>query len=54
MPNYGVIKFRKDEIIKLYPNIKKAKKLLNWRAKIGFKIGLIETINFYKKNPNFR
>ena len=53
IPNYGAIKLRKDEIIKLYPSTTKAKKLLNWNTRISFKTGLIRTINFYKKNPNY-
>ena len=47
-PQFGKIKLRKDEIIKLYPNIKKAKKKINWRPKISFKEGLKDTIDSYK------
>mgnify|MGYP001265771143 CR=1 FL=1 len=53
-PNYGAIKLRKDEIIKLYPSTKKAKKILNWKAKTNFNKGLKRTINFYKQNLNFQ
>ena len=46
-PQFGKIKLRKDEILKLYPNISKAKKTLNWNPKISFNKGLKSTINFY-------
>ena len=49
-PKFGKIKFRKDEIMSLYPNINKAKKLLKWKPKIKFNSGLTQTINYYKKN----
>ena len=52
-PTFGKIGLRKDEIIKLYPNINKAKKLLKWKPKINLHQGLIRTINFYKKNKYF-
>ena len=34
----------------LYPNISKAKLLLNWRPKVSFSQGLTKTINYYKSN----
>ena len=46
-PQFGKIKLRKDEILKLYPNIKKAKNKINWRPKISFNKGLKSTIKFY-------
>jgi len=49
-PQFGRIKFRKDEIKNLYPSIVKAKKILNWRPKVKINFGLKKTINFYKKN----
>jgi len=49
-PNFGKVKFRKDEILKLYPSIKKVKKLIGWAPKERFEKGIIKTINFYKKN----
>ena len=51
-PIFGKILMRKDEIMVLYPNTNKAKKILNWRPKISLNIGLKKTINFYK-NENF-
>ena len=48
-PLYGKIKLRKDEIIKLYPNLKKIKKHINWKPKVSFKLGLKKSINYYEK-----
>ena len=48
-PQFGKIKFRKDEIKNLYPNITKAKKILNWMPKVKINLGLKKTINYYKK-----
>ena len=52
-PQFGKIKFRKDEIKKLYPDISKAKLLLNWQPKISLSKGLINTINYYKSTIKF-
>ena len=49
-PIFSKIKLRNDELIKLYPDISKAKKLMNWVPKVRLKKGLIKTINSYKKN----
>ncbi len=49
-PVFGQIKLRKDEIIKLYPNIRKARKILKWIPKVGFDTGIKKTISFYRKN----
>lgn len=46
-PIFGKIQLRKDEILRLYPNIKKAKKLLRWTPKTNLKSGLLKTIRFY-------
>ena len=48
-PLFGKIKLRKDEILKLYPNIKKAKNKINWKPKIPFDKGLKSTIKFYNE-----
>ncbi len=48
-PLYGRIKLRKDESLKVYPDILKAKKKLKWKSKIPFEKGLAKTINFYEK-----
>jgi len=47
-PQYGKIKLRRDEILKIYPSISKASKILKWRPKIKFEIGLRKTIDSYK------
>jgi nucleoside-diphosphate-sugar epimerase len=47
-PQFGKLKLRRDEIKNLYPNIKKARKLLNWKPKINFEKGLLKTIIYYK------
>ena len=46
-PQFGKIKLRKDEILKIYPNIKKAKNKINWIPKISFDKGLKLTIKSY-------
>ena len=48
-PNFGKIKFRKDEIRCLYPSIFKAKKIINWKPRIDLNLGLKKTINYYKR-----
>lgn len=47
-PVFGKVKMRKDETMVLYPNIQKAKKILNWRPKISLNDGLKKTIQYYK------
>ncbi len=47
-PMFGMIKMRKDEIIDIKPDIKKAKLFLNWKPKISFDEGLNKTIKYYK------
>ena len=50
IPNFGVIKLRKDENHKTYPDISKLKKYTNCNSQMKFKNGLLKTIKFYKKN----
>ena len=49
-PILGKLQMRKDEILKLYPNIKKIKKKINWKPKIDLITGIKKTISFYKNN----
>ena len=49
-PVLGKLQMRKDEILKLYPNIKKIKKKINWKPKIDLVAGIKKTISFYKNN----
>ena len=39
-PIFGKVKMRKDDILHLYPNINKAKKILNWQPKTNLNVGL--------------
>lgn len=48
-PLFNKIKLRSDEMDVLYPSIKKAKKILNWKPKLSFKKGLNKTINDFKR-----
>ena len=47
-PQFGKIKLRNDEIIKLYPNINKSRKILKWKSKIPIEKGLKKTIQFFQ------
>ena len=47
-PNFGKVKFRIGESMRLYPNIKKAKKILKWKPKVSLTTGLKKTIEYYK------
>ena len=49
-PIFGKISFRKDEIMKLYPNILKSKKILNWSPKTKFEKGIKKVIKYYKQD----
>ena len=48
-PLFGKVKLRKDEILTLYPEIKKAKKILSWKPEIPFNKGVDIIIKYYKK-----
>ena len=48
-PEFGKIKLRKDEILKIYPNINKAKNRINWKPKILFNDGIKSTIKYYNE-----
>ena len=47
-PQFGRVKLRKDEILEVYPDIKKAKNKINWKPKTSFKKGLKVTIDSFK------
>lgn len=47
-PIFGKIKLRKEELLRVYPDLTNVKKFLNWRARINFESGIKRTINFYK------
>jgi nucleoside-diphosphate-sugar epimerase len=46
-PQFGEIKLRKEEQMKIYPDIFKARRTLNWKPKINFLDGLKKTIKYY-------
>ena len=48
-PQFGEIKYRAQENMKLYADIGKAKKLLNWEPKVKLETGLAKTITYYRK-----
>ena len=50
IPDFGKVALRSDEPEVIFPDIKRAKKYLNWKPAISFKQGIIRTINYYKKN----
>ena len=45
---FGKIKYRQDENMKLYPNIKKARTKLNWQPKINFNHEIKIVINSFR------
>ncbi len=47
-PKFGKILLRRDEILRLYPNISKAQKILNWKPNISFQKGIKTLIRYYK------
>jgi nucleoside-diphosphate-sugar epimerase len=49
-PQFGKIKLRKEEQMKIYPDIYKARRILNWKPKINFLKGLTKTIQYYNAN----
>jgi nucleoside-diphosphate-sugar epimerase len=51
-PDFGKLALRSDEPEVIFPEIKRAKKYLNWRPAISFEEGIIRTINYFKKNSH--
>ena len=47
-PQFGLFKSRSHENPKLVPDIKKAKKLLNWKPKTKLMLGLKKTLDYLK------
>ena len=47
-PIFSQIELRQDELVKLYPSIVKAKRILNWVPRTSLKKGMEKTIKFYK------
>ena len=48
-PRFGEIKYRSEENLSLYADISKAQKLISWKPKIDFDLGLKKTIDYYSK-----
>ena len=48
-PQFGKIKYRKDENMKVYPIINKAHTELKWKPKIDFDKGIKIVINSFRK-----
>ena len=49
-PLFGKLKLRKEEILKIYPDLKNVKNILNWRPREDFNSGIKKTINFYQRS----
>ena len=47
-PLFGKLKYKKGTNMKLYPDIRKAKKIIGWTPKINFFHGIKKTIATYK------
>lgn len=52
-PQFGAINLRKGEQLEMFPSIKKAKKMINWKPKINLAKGLKKTIKFYSTNYKY-
>jgi nucleoside-diphosphate-sugar epimerase len=46
-PKFNEINLRKEEMMKVFPDLINAKKILKWRPKFSFKQGLKKTLNYY-------
>lgn len=49
-PQFGRLKMRKDETLKIFPDIKKIKNILGWSPKVTLNVGIKKTLKFYKKD----
>lgn len=50
IPVYGSFSLRKNENIKLFPNIRSITKEIGWKPRFTIQEGLVKTINYLKKN----
>ena len=48
-PRFGEKEYRSKENLSLYADISKAQKLISWKPKINFDLGLKKTIDYYSK-----
>ena len=44
-----LVKMKKSETKKSYPNVKKIEKIFSWKSNINLDVGLNKTIKFYEK-----
>ncbi len=49
VPQFGKISLRKEEALRVFPDIKNAKRILKWQPKFNFRNGLRKTIKFYNE-----
>ena len=49
-PEFGKIKFRREENIETFPSIKKVKSTFKWKPRINLKNGIKTTIKHFQKN----
>ena len=49
-PKFNKIKLRNEEQIKIYPDMRKTRKIFNWKPKVNFSEGLVKTIKYYNAN----
>tara|TARA_B100000787_G_scaffold135056_1_gene103840 strand:+ start:126 stop:452 length:327 start_codon:yes stop_codon:yes gene_type:complete len=47
-PIFGQISLRSDEILRIYPKISKAKRILNWKPHTSFEKGIKIIIKYYR------
>ena len=50
IPKFGEIKLRNEEQLKIYPDMRKTRKIFNWKPKVNFSEGLVKTIKYYNAN----
>ena len=51
-PDFGKIKLRNEETLKIFPKVDKIKKLINWKPKTSLLKGLKKTIAAFQEKDN--
>ena len=51
-PDFGKIKLRNEETLKIFPKVNKIKKLINWKPKMSLLKGLKKTIAAFQEKDN--
>ena len=49
---YGTYQYRNDQVMRLAPDITKAKKEFNWNPKVDIFKGINELIKYHRNNEN--